>query len=65
MKTAGTDVSIFKNGFAIELYTESVRTVVYHFEAFAKRALCLPLFDTLTTEEIDMIFRIILRVQNN
>ncbi|HEX6226133.1 MAG TPA: DegT/DnrJ/EryC1/StrS family aminotransferase [Chryseolinea sp.] len=31
----------------------------------AKRALCLPLFDTLTTEEIDMIFRIILRVQNN
>jgi dTDP-4-amino-4,6-dideoxygalactose transaminase len=31
----------------------------------ARRALCLPLFDTLTTEEIDMIFRIILRVQNN
>jgi dTDP-4-amino-4,6-dideoxygalactose transaminase len=29
------------------------------------RALCLPLFDTLTKEEIDMIFRIILRVQNN
>ena len=34
-------------------------------ESTAKRALCLPLFDTLTTEEIDMIFRIILRVQNN
>jgi dTDP-4-amino-4,6-dideoxygalactose transaminase len=31
----------------------------------ARRALCLPLYDTLTTEEIDMIFRIILRVQNN
>jgi dTDP-4-amino-4,6-dideoxygalactose transaminase len=31
----------------------------------AKRALCLPLYDTLTTEEIDMIFRIMLRVQNN
>ena len=34
-------------------------------DSVAKRALCLPLFDTLTTEEIDMIFRIILRVQNN
>ncbi len=33
--------------------------------SIAHRALCLPLFDTLTTEEIDMIFRIILRVQNN
>lgn len=31
----------------------------------AKRVLCLPLFDTLTPEEIDMVFRIILRVQNN
>jgi dTDP-4-amino-4,6-dideoxygalactose transaminase len=31
----------------------------------SKRVLCLPLFDTLTVEEIDMIFRIILRVQNN
>jgi dTDP-4-amino-4,6-dideoxygalactose transaminase len=31
----------------------------------SKRVLCLPLFDTLTPEEIDMIFRIILRVQNN
>jgi dTDP-4-amino-4,6-dideoxygalactose transaminase len=31
----------------------------------ARRVLCLPLYDTLTTEEIDMIFRIILRVQNN
>jgi len=34
-------------------------------DSISKRALCLPLFDTLTTEEIDMIFRIILRVQNN
>jgi dTDP-4-amino-4,6-dideoxygalactose transaminase len=34
-------------------------------ESIAKRALCLPLYDTLTTEEIDMIFRLILRVQNN
>jgi dTDP-4-amino-4,6-dideoxygalactose transaminase len=31
----------------------------------AKRVLCLPLYDTLSPEEIDMIFRIILRVQNN
>jgi dTDP-4-amino-4,6-dideoxygalactose transaminase len=31
----------------------------------AKKVLCLPLYDTLTEEEIDMIFRIILRVQNN
>jgi dTDP-4-amino-4,6-dideoxygalactose transaminase len=31
----------------------------------SKRVLCLPLFDTLTTEEVDMVFRIILRVQNN
>jgi dTDP-4-amino-4,6-dideoxygalactose transaminase len=31
----------------------------------ASRVLCLPLYDSLTTEEIDMIFRIILRVQNN
>jgi len=31
----------------------------------ASRALCLPLFDTLTKEEVDMICRIILRVQNN
>ncbi len=34
-------------------------------DSISKRALCLPLFDTLTPEEIDMIFRIILRVQNN
>jgi dTDP-4-amino-4,6-dideoxygalactose transaminase len=34
-------------------------------KAVASRALCLPLYDTLTTEEIDMIFRIILRAQNN
>jgi dTDP-4-amino-4,6-dideoxygalactose transaminase len=30
-----------------------------------KKVLCLPLYDTLTEEEVDMIFRIILRVQNN
>ena len=34
-------------------------------DSIASRALCLPLYDTLTPEEIDMIFRIILRVQNN
>ncbi len=34
-------------------------------DTISKRALCLPLFDTLTPEEIDMIFRLILRVQNN
>lgn len=34
-------------------------------DSVSKRALCLPLFDTLTKEEIDMIFRLILRVQNN
>ncbi len=31
----------------------------------AKRILCLPFYDTLSTQEIDMIFRLILRVQNN
>lgn len=34
-------------------------------DLLAQRILCLPLFDTLSREEIDMIFRIILRVQNN
>jgi len=34
-------------------------------DAVSRRALCLPLYDTLTNEEIDMIFRLILRVQNN
>jgi dTDP-4-amino-4,6-dideoxygalactose transaminase len=34
-------------------------------ESISRRVLCLPLYDTLTTEEIDMIFRLILRVQNN
>jgi dTDP-4-amino-4,6-dideoxygalactose transaminase len=34
-------------------------------DSVSRRALCLPLFDTLTVEEIDMIFRIMLRVQNN
>lgn len=31
----------------------------------SRRALCLPLYETLTKEEIDMICRIMLRVQNN
>jgi dTDP-4-amino-4,6-dideoxygalactose transaminase len=34
-------------------------------ESTAKRALCLPLYFTLSKEEQDMICRIILRVQNN
>lgn len=31
----------------------------------ASRALCIPLYDSLTREEIDMICRLMLRVQNN
>jgi dTDP-4-amino-4,6-dideoxygalactose transaminase len=31
----------------------------------AKRVLCLPLYYELTMEEVDLISRIILRVQNN
>ena len=34
-------------------------------DSIASRALCLPLYETLTKEEIDMICRIMLRVQNN
>ncbi len=34
-------------------------------EDVAKRVLCLPLFYELTFEEVDMICRIILRIQNN
>lgn len=34
-------------------------------DSLAKRALCLPLYDALTKEEIDMICRLMLRVQNN
>ncbi len=34
-------------------------------DSVSSRALCLPLFDTLTVEEIDMICRLILRAQNN
>ena len=34
-------------------------------ESIAKRALCLPLYHTLTTVEQDMICRILLRTQNN
>lgn len=32
---------------------------------FSTRILCLPLYDTLTREDQDMVFRIILRAQNN
>lgn len=34
-------------------------------EDISKRILCLPLYHTLTAEEIDFVCRIILRVQNN
>jgi dTDP-4-amino-4,6-dideoxygalactose transaminase len=34
-------------------------------DSVSARALCLPLFDTLSKEEVDMICRIMLRVQNN
>lgn len=34
-------------------------------DSISKRALCVPLYDTLTKEEIDMICRLMLRVQNN
>jgi len=34
-------------------------------DSIARRALCIPLYDGLTREEIDMICRLMLRVQNN
>jgi dTDP-4-amino-4,6-dideoxygalactose transaminase len=34
-------------------------------ESVSKRVLCLPLYHTLTKEEIDLVGRILLRVQNN
>jgi dTDP-4-amino-4,6-dideoxygalactose transaminase len=34
-------------------------------DSVSKRALCIPLYDTLTKEEVDMICRLMLRVQNN
>lgn len=34
-------------------------------DSVARRALCLPLYEDLTIEEVDMICRIMLRVQNN
>lgn len=34
-------------------------------DSIASRALCIPLYDALTREEIDMICRLMLRVQNN
>ena len=34
-------------------------------DSISKRALCIPLYDALTKEEIDMICRLMLRVQNN
>jgi dTDP-4-amino-4,6-dideoxygalactose transaminase len=34
-------------------------------DSIARRALCIPHYEALTTEEIDMICRVMLRVQNN
>lgn len=34
-------------------------------DSVSRRALCIPLYDTLTKEEIDMVCRLMLRVQNN
>ncbi|HEX8038518.1 MAG TPA: DegT/DnrJ/EryC1/StrS family aminotransferase [Chryseosolibacter sp.] len=34
-------------------------------DSLARRALCVPLYDSLTNEEVDMICRLMLRVQNN
>ena len=34
-------------------------------DSLARRVLCIPLYDALTREEIDMICRLMLRVQNN
>jgi dTDP-4-amino-4,6-dideoxygalactose transaminase len=41
------------------------KTRCEHAASIASRVLCLPLYDTLTKEEVDMICRIILRAQNN
>ena len=44
-------------------YVESVEMPVT--EEIAKRVMCLPLFHDLTLEEVDLICRLLLRVQNN
>ncbi|MDD5151330.1 MAG: DegT/DnrJ/EryC1/StrS family aminotransferase [Flavobacterium sp.] len=44
-------------------YLESVEMPIT--EDIAKRVMCLPLFHDLTLEEVDLICRILLRIQNN
>lgn len=44
-------------------YIESVEMPVT--EEIAKRVMCLPLFHDLTVEEVDLICRLLLRIQNN
>ncbi|NEW78093.1 MAG: DegT/DnrJ/EryC1/StrS family aminotransferase [Gelidibacter sp.] len=44
-------------------YLESVEMPIT--EDIAKRVMCLPLFHDLTMEEIDLICRLLLRIQNN
>lgn len=44
-------------------YTESVEMPIT--EDIAKRVMCLPLFHDLTLEEVDLICRLLLRIQNN
>jgi len=44
-------------------YVDKVDVPVAH--SICKRVLCLPLFYTLTKEEMDLVARIMLRVQNN
>lgn len=44
-------------------YLEPVEMVVT--EDIAKRVMCLPLFHDLTLEEVDLICRLLLRIQNN
>ena len=44
-------------------YTESVEMPIT--EDIAKRMICLPLFHDITVEEIDLICRLLLRIQNN
>ncbi|MFT5876058.1 MAG: dTDP-4-amino-4,6-dideoxygalactose transaminase [Clostridium sp.] len=44
-------------------YVDSVEMLIT--EDIAKRVMCLPLFHDLTLEEVDLICRLLLRVQNN
>lgn len=44
-------------------YLPSIR--FEHTDSISKRVLCLPLYHSLTTEEVDLICRLLLRVQNN